>query len=105
MATLHWACQFLGMVVTPLNWRAKEDEVVYCIQDADVRAVFFEPISAEAVVPAAAQCNVPAVAVGDVAADCIRFASLIEEHRGVALVPEAKADDFSLMLYTSGTTG
>ncbi|OZI50866.1 AMP-binding protein [Bordetella genomosp. 4] len=105
MATLHWACQFLGMVVTPLNWRAKEDEVVYCIQDADVRAVFFEPITAEAVVPAAAQCNVPAVAVGDVAADCIRFASLIEEHRGVALVPEAKADDFSLMLYTSGTTG
>jgi acyl-CoA synthetase (AMP-forming)/AMP-acid ligase II len=23
MATLHWACQFLGVIVTPLNWRAK----------------------------------------------------------------------------------
>ena len=21
MATLHWACQFAGIVITPLNWR------------------------------------------------------------------------------------
>ena len=27
MATLHWACQFLGVIVTPLNWRAKPEEV------------------------------------------------------------------------------
>jgi 2-furoate---CoA ligase len=26
-ATLHWACQFLGVIVTPLNWRAKPDEI------------------------------------------------------------------------------
>ena len=25
-ATLHWACQFAGLVMTPLNWRAKGDE-------------------------------------------------------------------------------
>ena len=23
MASLHWACQFAGIVVTPLNWRIK----------------------------------------------------------------------------------
>src|SRR5512145_1720845 len=49
MATLHWACQFLGVVVTPLNWRAKADEVDYCAGDADARAVVFEPVSAVAV--------------------------------------------------------
>src|SRR5688572_24246647 len=49
MATLHWACQFLGVVVTPLNWRAKPDEVVYCTTDAQVKAVFFESVSEEAV--------------------------------------------------------
>src|SRR6218665_3330035 len=26
-ATLHWACQFAGIVMTPLNWRAKPEEI------------------------------------------------------------------------------
>ena len=41
-ATLHWACQFLGVVIVPLNWRAKPDEIDYCIADADAKAVFFD---------------------------------------------------------------
>src|SRR5436309_1840484 len=48
MATLHWACQFLGIIVTPVNWRAKHDELEYCARDANARAVVFEPVSAEA---------------------------------------------------------
>ena len=28
-ATLHWACQFAGIVITPVNWRAKADEIDY----------------------------------------------------------------------------
>jgi 2-furoate---CoA ligase len=39
MATLHWACQFLGVIVTPLNWRAKPEEVEYCAVDAQAKAV------------------------------------------------------------------
>jgi acyl-CoA synthetase (AMP-forming)/AMP-acid ligase II len=27
MASLHWACQFAGIVVTPLNWRIKLQEL------------------------------------------------------------------------------
>ncbi len=49
MATLHWACQFLGVVATPLNWRAKPEEVDYCATDADAKAVVFEAVSAAAV--------------------------------------------------------
>ncbi|OZI38217.1 4-chlorobenzoate--CoA ligase [Bordetella genomosp. 10] len=104
MATLHWACQFLGLVMTPLNWRAKPEEVVYCIENAEARAVFFEPASAEAVVGAAAQCGVPAVAVGE-AQGALHFDALLAAHRGADLAPVARADDYSLMLYTSGTTG
>ena len=26
-ATLHWACQFAGIVITPINWRSKADEI------------------------------------------------------------------------------
>ena len=32
-ATLHWACQFAGIVITPLNWRAKPDEIDYCVDE------------------------------------------------------------------------
>src|SRR5260370_26295773 len=35
MATLHWACQFVGIVVTPLNWRIKAEELDYCLGDAE----------------------------------------------------------------------
>jgi len=34
MATLHWACQFAGIVMTPLNWRAKPDELDYCVSES-----------------------------------------------------------------------
>ncbi len=26
-ATVYWACQLAGLVITPINWRAKADEI------------------------------------------------------------------------------
>ena len=49
MATLHWACQFAGIVIVPLNWRAKPDELDYCVTDAGVKAIVYEPVCADAV--------------------------------------------------------
>ncbi|MEY2593887.1 MAG: hypothetical protein RI972_1576, partial [Pseudomonadota bacterium] len=37
-ATLHWACQFAGVILTPLNWRAKAEEVDYAIENSQARA-------------------------------------------------------------------
>ena len=34
-ATLHWACQFAGIVITPLNWRATADELEFCLADSE----------------------------------------------------------------------
>jgi 2-furoate---CoA ligase len=104
MATLHWACQFLGVVVTPLNWRAKADEVEYCATDAEARAVVFESASAEAVAGSAACANLPRIAVGETGVNAIPFADLLAATAPAALV-SATADDWSVMLYTSGTTG
>jgi 2-furoate---CoA ligase len=42
MATVHWACQFAGIIVTPLNLRVKPEELDYCLTDAEARAVTFE---------------------------------------------------------------
>src|SRR4051794_18346768 len=48
-ATLHWACQFAGLVMTPLNWRAKPDEIDYHLRDCDARLLVYEAVSAASV--------------------------------------------------------
>jgi len=52
-ATLHWACQFAGVVITPINWRAKVDEIDYAVQNSGAKAIAFE-VSAENVADSAA---------------------------------------------------
>src|SRR3984885_15942064 len=47
-ATIHWACQFAGVVITPLNWRCTADELDYCLANADAKALVYEAVSAEA---------------------------------------------------------
>ena len=104
MATLHWACQFLGVIVTPVNWRAKGDELEYCARDANARAIAFEPITAEAVSEAGACRTIPRIAVGQATGGTLEFAQLLT---GTPLEQPFRAspEDISLMLYTSGTTG
>jgi len=48
-ATLHWACQLAGIVVTPVNWRAKADELDFCIENSESCAVVYQDVSTEAV--------------------------------------------------------
>jgi 2-furoate---CoA ligase len=103
-ATLHWACQIAGLIITPLNWRAKADEIDYCIADAEAKALFFEPVSAEAVAAAPRARTLPSIAVGGAPGGTTEFEALLRLPPAPA-TPRASADDISLMLYTSGTTG
>jgi len=103
MATLHWACQFLGAIVTPLNWRAKPDEVEYCATDSAAKAVVYEPVSAEAVAGSPTAARLTRIAVGG-ADGTVQYAQLLE-HAPAAPLLAANSEDISLMLYTSGTTG
>ena len=106
-ATLYWACQMLGVVFTPFNWRAGGEEVAYVLEDAEAKAVVFEDRSSAAVTQA----------VADAGIDPWRVIGLDERPPGGAHFDELLAgppvdgpagiDDgaTSLMLYTSGTTG
>ena len=96
MASLHWACQFAGIVMTPLNWRAKADELDYCLLDAEARAVAFQDVTAAAVAGAPAAQRVPRISVGGASGGTVAF----EELGGglAAGEPEADAEDLSLML-------
>jgi len=102
-ATLHWACQVAGIIITPLNWRAKADEVEYCVADAEVRAVAYEDASAETVSGSPAALALPRIALGQPGLGELAFDAMVAAP-GNDLRPRASAEDWSLMLYTSGTT-
>jgi 2-furoate---CoA ligase len=102
-ATLHWACQFAGIVITPLNWRAKADEIDHALVDSGARAVVFEPVVAQAVGASRAAAEVRRIGVGAPPLVQVAFEDWLADAEDPT--PRAAADDLSLMLYTSGTTG
>lgn len=104
MATLHWACQFAGIIITPLNWRATAEELAYCIEDAQIRALVYDDSAAEAVRDCVPASRLLRIAVGEIDdPGAMSFAQLCAEAPAQTIL-RADSDDVSLMLYTSGTT-
>ena len=64
-ATLHWACQFAGVIITPVNWRATASELDFFCEDAEAKALIYEDVSAEAA--RACQAGCPGMSVSDFA--------------------------------------
>ena len=104
MATLHWACQLAGITVTPFNWRLSADELDYFIENADATAIFFEAVAADAVNAAANVDGLPQVCIDGASDGALEFNDLMNAPPAPAR-SKADAEDMSLMLYTSGTTG
>ncbi len=102
-ATLFWACQCLGVVFTPFNWRASAADVAFVLADAEANAVVYEDRSADAVVTALETETCPAVICLDDGSG-MPYQSLVE---APPFESPAPVDDQAtcLMLYTSGTTG
>ena len=102
-ATIHWACQLAGIVVTPVNWRATADDLDYLLVDADAKTVVYEAVGADAVARSQEAHARPRIAVGIPDTSDIAFENLIAadaEPATARVGPEA----WSVMLYTSGTT-
>ena len=102
-ASLHWACQVAGIVITPVNWRATASELDFFVNDAEAKAVAYEDASAAAVGGSAAAQNLPRVALDAAAPPAVAFDALIAQAAPEA-TPRADAEAWSVMLYTSGTT-
>jgi 2-furoate---CoA ligase len=105
-ATIHWACQFAGIVITPVNWRAKADELDFCIENSDSCAVVYQDVSAEAVVQSKLAPGMRRIGLdNDVAGDdkFFSFKDMIA-HEAPDASPRVSAEAWSIMLYTSGTT-
>lgn len=107
MATLYWACHMLGIIFTPVSWRASADEIRYCLEDANAAAIAFDGAAGAAAPDAAVAAGIDprrTIVVADGKGDGRPFTDLL----GARPVDgPARVDEFSicLMLYTSGTTG
>ena len=97
IASLHWACQFAGIVVTPLNWRIKPDELDYFLADADAAAIVFDDVAADALAGAASAQRVLRIAIGKIDGATCRFEDLQGGANGFA--SRAGPEDLSLLLY------
>src|ERR1700683_4306086 len=102
-ATLHWACQFAGVVITPVNWRSTASELDFYLADAEAKAVAYEDVSAQAVRSSAAAQGISRIALDTAGPDEIAFAKLASQSAPEATA-RADAEAWSVMLYTSGTT-
>jgi len=102
-ATLHWACQFAGIIITPVNWRSTAAEIDFYLDDADAKTIVYEAASSAAVIASVSAQKLPRIALDVAQGSNIPFASLLLDAAPDA-VPRADADAWSVMLYTSGTT-
>jgi 2-furoate---CoA ligase len=102
-ATLHWACQLAGIVITPVNWRANDDELDFCIENSEACAVVYQDVSALAVERSRRAPALPRIHVGGDAVGELGFSRLVAEP-APDVAPRVNAEAWSIMLYTSGTT-
>src|SRR5271155_5046293 len=99
-ATLHWACQFAGIVITPVNWRSTASEIDFYLQDSGAKAVAYEDASAAAVAGSLAAQKLPRIALDAARPGDIAFAALASPSAPDAS-PRGNAEARSGMLYTS----
>jgi 2-furoate---CoA ligase len=102
-ASLHWACQFTGIIITPVNWRSTASEIDFYLEDADAKAVVYEDASAVAVAGSALAQKLPRIALDPAPLPAIAFADLASRAAPDAAA-RVNAEAWSVMLYTSGTT-
>ena len=102
-ATLHWACQFAGVIITPVNWRSSAAELDFVLRDADAKALVYEDASAAAATGSQTAQHLPRIALDAASTGAIPFAAFAGSH-AADVQPRVDAEACSVMLYTSGTT-
>jgi len=103
---IYWACQMLGLIYTPLNFRMQSGEIAYCITDAQPCIFFYEEDTRSTVEEALrhAQSSALPFTVGS-GSDADGFESLRQTGSALQPVKPIADDAIAIMLYTSGTTG
>jgi 2-furoate---CoA ligase len=104
-ATVHWACQLAGLIITPVNWRLKADELDFCIEDSESRALIYQDVSQSAVQASTRASGLIVMRAGSLPArgEELLLDALCDE-QPTEVTARVSAEAWSVMLYTSGTT-
>ena len=100
----------LGAVAVPINWRLQAPEVQYILNDSGARLLFVSPQTA-ALARAAAEgtevSGIVEIPSGEqrAAGEPSEYEALIAEGSDERVPVDVAADDLSMLMYTSGTTG
>ena len=102
--TIHWACQICGIIIVPINWRAKSEEIEYFLTDSESSLIIFEDISHKEVLQSRKSKDVIKVSINCKSNNIINFEDLLKNNK-IVKRSYSSPGDISLILYTSGTTG
>jgi 2-furoate---CoA ligase len=105
---IHMACQKLGAINTPINFRWAAGEIEYCINDAEARMVVLEKSTSERVLSVRDELSsdVQMLFVGSDPPDEVSsFDEAIAAAESTRPSEKVEETDTALMLYTAGTTG
>ncbi|PTX61804.1 2-furoate---CoA ligase [Melghirimyces profundicolus] len=105
MMVLFWAAQKIGAVFAPINIRLSAEDIKYCVNDLEAKALFFERTSYHAAIKDIRdQLNERPVFIGldDEGAD-LSYPELIRQGQDTFEAVHLGGDDLSVILYTSGT--
>jgi 2-furoate---CoA ligase len=104
-ATVHWACQLAGLIITPVNWRVTADELDFCIENSESRALIYQDVSEGAVAASTRASSLIVMRAGPspMKREELSLDALCQE-KGIDVAARVSAEAGSIMLYTSGTT-
>ena len=103
-ATVHWACQLAGVIITPVNWRVKADELDFYIENSESRALIYQDVSESAVAASKRASGLIVVRAGPKPSGNALSLDALCNEGAPDVLPRADAEAWSVMLYTSGTT-
>ena len=103
-ATIHWACQLNDLILVPLNWRMKTEEIDFCITNSEAKCIIYQDESLYETSKSKNAQSIIKIFVGNKNNKIINIYDLIQNGKSENY-PSAKNDSISVILYTSGTTG
>jgi 2-furoate---CoA ligase len=104
-ATVHWACQLAGLIITPVNWRVKADELDFYIENSESRALIYQDVSESAVQGSTRAAGLIVMRAGSAPPNSRELPlDALCHGEPPEVTARASAESWSIMLYTSGTT-
>ena len=104
--TIYYACAKLGATFVPLNYRAKDDELAYMLNTAEVKVLFISDRYQELVERIRPQLESleHLIALETAADGQEHYDDLLASGSDDFVYTEVDDDDASIIIYTSGTT-